>query len=532
MKKYFNGWRESRWWKITAVGIFALVLVLCFAGWRGNYQYNTTQTLQDVFRQARRENAARGGGKILSIYLEGERKKHYRAEYSAAELSDEQFARLQGSASSWVEQEARVTESVWSDVGSFCGTGMYSTKKWEDASVYQIGDRSRNYLLLENRREGKEYVAKLKNCYSDDDNYLSVRDILRDFIKIGGEEDISRITLEDTAEIQEGESNILAVYTREEDKKELYDYISGIPFYLDLEDELLCSFYDDEMTEEELQDVKGNAFYIEMENKQGEMVGWKYQVTDEVDYLEVTNEVDYHVMNEWKYVIGVPERERMFWRQLFLANARVEDTVTEIEIPEDAPNMLNEKPIIYLYPEKIMDIHVAVKNIDFTTVYPAYDQGWYVQAEPEGTLHLYDKDRKTLDRGREYYALYYEGYPRWKPDWHSGFTVKKKDYRKFLEEKLRILGLSDREAEEFIVYWLPQMEKYPAVDVRFTEQSLLDREVPLNITPKPDTLIRVFMQWRKHKDGENLPEQKLFPVARVGYTGVEWGGSEVTRDEG
>lgn len=518
MKKYFNGWRESRWWKITAVGIFALVLVLCFIGWRRNYQYNTTQTLQDVFREAWKGNVFRGESKLLSIYLGGEGENRYRAEYRAAELSDEQFAGLQGNSSSWVEQEARVTVNIRGDLA-----GMYSTEEWEDAHVYQIGDRSRYYLLVEDRGEGKEYVAKLKNCYSDDDNYLSVRDVLRDFIKIGGEEDISRITLEDTAEIQEGESNILAVYTREEDKKELYDYISGIPFYLDLEDELLCSFCDDEMTEEELQDVKGDAFYIEMENKQGETFLWKYQITHGVDYL---------VMNQWDYVIRVPERERIFWRQLFQAVARPEDEMPELQIPEDAPNMRMDKPIIYLYPEKSMDIHVAVKNIDFTTVYPAYDRGWLVRAEQDGTLHLYQKDKKTLDRGREYYALYYEGYPEWEPDWNSGFTVEKKDYERFLEEKLRILGLSDREAQEFIVYWLPQMEKYPAVDVQFTEQSLLDREVPLNITPKPDTLIRVFMQWRRHRDGENLPEQKLFPVARVGYTGVEWGGSEVTRDEG
>ena len=41
------------------------------------------------------------------------------------------------------------------------------------------------------------------------------------------------------------------------------------------------------------------------------------------------------------------------------------------------------------------------------------------------------------------------------------------DVIKFLEEKLGILGLTEREAEEFIVYWLPLMEKNKYNYIRF-----------------------------------------------------------------
>lgn len=46
------------------------------------------------------------------------------------------------------------------------------------------------------------------------------------------------------------------------------------------------------------------------------------------------------------------------------------------------------------------------------------------------------------------------------------------------------------------------MEQYPSVVIHFTEQSLMDEKMPLKISPKPDTAIRVFMQWRKHEDGK------------------------------
>ena len=43
----------------------------------------------------------------------------------------------------------------------------------------------------------------------------------------------------------------------------------------------------------------------------------------------------------------------------------------------------------------------------------------------------------------------------------NGFCVKGKDTAVFLEGALEQLGLTRREANEFIVYWLPQMEQNP-----------------------------------------------------------------------
>jgi hypothetical protein len=48
------------------------------------------------------------------------------------------------------------------------------------------------------------------------------------------------------------------------------------------------------------------------------------------------------------------------------------------------------------------------------------------------------------------------------------------------------------------------------------------------ITPKPDSELRVFMVYKPLKKKIDLPEQKLQPFERRGFTVVEWGGSKVS----
>ena len=48
----------------------------------------------------------------------------------------------------------------------------------------------------------------------------------------------------------------------------------------------------------------------------------------------------------------------------------------------------------------------------------------------------------------------------------------------------------------------------------------------LNITPKPDSLIRVFLSIKKLDAPINIKEQKLVSNERKGFTAIEWGGSK------
>ena len=49
----------------------------------------------------------------------------------------------------------------------------------------------------------------------------------------------------------------------------------------------------------------------------------------------------------------------------------------------------------------------------------------------------------------------------------------------------------------------------------------------LKVSPEPDTLIRVFMAWKKADSYISLPKQDLSAVQRSGFTVVEWGGTEI-----
>ena len=180
-----------------------------------------------------------------------------------------------------------------------------------------------------------------------------------------------------------------------------------------------------------------------------------------------------------------------------------------------------KKPIIYIYPQEETEVSVKVgypENLTFT--YPKYEDGWNVIAKPDGTLN----DVKT---GRNLYALYWEGIRTKEENIEDGFVVNGENVASFLEEKLEVLGLNEREAEEFIVYWLPILEKNEYNFIRFYEKEEIDEMMPLEINPEPETLLRVLMGWKKLDKNIEVKEQELEKVQRTGYTVVEWGGTEI-----
>lgn len=179
------------------------------------------------------------------------------------------------------------------------------------------------------------------------------------------------------------------------------------------------------------------------------------------------------------------------------------------------------KPIIYLYPTVETSVTVELgKPEKLTCSYPKYQGSWNVLANPDGNL-------VDLNSGRNLYSLYWEGKSSTKTEITEGFCIKGEDSAKFLEEKLSMLGLSDREAEEFIVYWLPQLEANKYNLISFESQQEINDNMPLKITPAPDSLIRVMMKFKGLNSYIKIPEQALTSPKRVGFVVVEWGGTEI-----
>lgn len=179
------------------------------------------------------------------------------------------------------------------------------------------------------------------------------------------------------------------------------------------------------------------------------------------------------------------------------------------------------KPVIYLYPEEKTEVSVSVdfpNGGGFTCTYPEYGEGWKVTALPDGTL--YDES------GNEYYCLYWEGagLPLSDPD--EGWCVPGEDTADFLREKLLEIGLTAREANEMIIYWLPILQKNPYNRISFRFEDY-DRAAPLTVSPKPDTLLRVFMTYTPMEEPDEPKPQNLPHYERNGFTLVEWGGGEI-----
>ena len=179
-----------------------------------------------------------------------------------------------------------------------------------------------------------------------------------------------------------------------------------------------------------------------------------------------------------------------------------------------------KKPIIYLYPEKPMDISIQINmknNNKFIVVYPKFNKEnntWNVHAKPTGEIIINDKT---------YPYLFWEAQSYLKVEINEGFIVKDEDAENFLEEKLKIFGLNDKESTDFITFWLPILLDNKLSVCTFQTKEYYEN-FELNIEPKPDTLIRIFLFIKKVNTPIAIKEQKLEKIERRGYTVVEWGG--------
>ncbi len=178
------------------------------------------------------------------------------------------------------------------------------------------------------------------------------------------------------------------------------------------------------------------------------------------------------------------------------------------------------KPVIYLYPEEPTDVSVKLDvSGELAFTYPAYNDGWNVTAYPDGTLI----DKAT---GREYSYLFWESYSYSEYDLSKGFVVKGEDTAEFLQDILGKIGLTPREYNEMIVYWLPKMQHNKYNLITFQTEAYTE-EAKLYIDPSPDSLLRVFMVFKSLDEPIEIEEPEFETFERVGFTVVEWGGTDL-----
>lgn len=185
------------------------------------------------------------------------------------------------------------------------------------------------------------------------------------------------------------------------------------------------------------------------------------------------------------------------------------------------PQAEKMKPVIYLYPEETQKINVKVKpNWWFKLTIPEYpiDKWWDVISTPDSEITF---------EWETYPYLFWEWKAIWYEIWKKGFVIEnnKESIENFLIEKLTLLWLNEIEIVDFNEYWIDRLSlvKNPFIFVTFASKEQQDWDSPLEVTPKPDSIIRVFMDYRWTDTKEKVEELDIITPVRKWFSVVEWG---------
>ncbi len=215
--------------------------------------------------------------------------------------------------------------------------------------------------------------------------------------------------------------------------------------------------------------------------------------------------------NDVSYADFIKSRPMFFWYDPF-------GRLIGFQSTEYLPAAECGKPVIYLYPEKTTDVSVQLEpQGGFTKSEPAYDGGWNVRATPKGEL-------TNLKDGKIYPYLFWEGRGGLYETPERGFVVAQKDVHGFLNEKLSAFGLNTKERADFMEFWEPRMTGSPYYFVTFLGNRGMDALAPMRVTPKPDTIIRVLMDFQPLEKPVPVQGYEIRTPERRGFTVVEWGG--------
>ncbi len=205
------------------------------------------------------------------------------------------------------------------------------------------------------------------------------------------------------------------------------------------------------------------------------------------------------------------------------------------------------KPVIYLYPTVPTEVTVQFQvPVQFTTEIPTYAGAWQVLAHKDGTLvNLKSQSTEcgkidSQKKGSEYAQnacktniypyLFWAGNVSSQnyPDITKGWVIARSELKGFINDKLIEIGLNSKEKTDFESYWLPEMlaKDTPYYRLSFLQTGELNTLFPMEVTPRPDTIFRIFLDYTPLtiKPKSEIQPQTLNKLIRNGFTLVEWGG--------
>ncbi len=177
------------------------------------------------------------------------------------------------------------------------------------------------------------------------------------------------------------------------------------------------------------------------------------------------------------------------------------------------------KPALYLYPQVSEPINVKINpKGKLNTTIPVYPQtGWNILGNPNGTI--------TYEHTQYDYLYYEAAIPNSLiPKENTGYNVAYKDLKNFFSTLLPKLGLNANEQKQFSDYWLTALPYSPYYIISLVPQQVLNDISPLTISPTPDTLLRVTLNFQPVNTPQTIDLPILPKIQRTGFVAVEWAG--------
>lgn len=196
-------------------------------------------------------------------------------------------------------------------------------------------------------------------------------------------------------------------------------------------------------------------------------------------------------------------------------DAKVVDISAKENNQTDAcDDLMLKKPALYLYPIKNQNIDVSLQiNGSLVTSIPSYgNDGWHVNVDKEGIID------------NQYDYLFYENTFKYIELPKSGWIKNYTELDEWFDSILPRHGLNQKETKQFKEYWLKELKKGKTYEIKTLSQDFLNKNLILNINPKPDSIIRVHFYFKTIDKKYPLQEPIISTPKRFGFTAVEWGG--------
>jgi len=221
---------------------------------------------------------------------------------------------------------------------------------------------------------------------------------------------------------------------------------------------------------------------------------------------------------------------------------KLENNISMLRFLPDKANA--KKPVIYVYNTTgKTEIQLTLNDTSTMEVeYPKHDEIvnntyiWNVNTSMDGKLRTGDNE--------EYNYIFWEANTNEfnQQEFKDGFCIKGEETEKFLKESLKELNLTPTEYNDFIVYWLPQMQnnnyniiRFCGIDESNTDDTYL-KETQLTVYNNNKVIenqLRVMMIWYSSDEPIEIKEQNLkdFAITRdnITPTVIEWGGTQINR---